>query len=242
MGRRRRSRARRPLILVSGATVADVVETFRHEVAHHWLAAPCLPSLLARTTRRTRPTSSTAPGRRVRSRRPGAPGPTSTGLSIGSWPRGARRMTRNTMGELTCLCYHEPFESAQGRRGDCRCHRRRQETEFRQWPPPARFDTRTEALIETQAGRSAGSGIGSDGVRVFPRGTHAEITRELCRERLPPLPRESHGNHRRTCGDVTRSTCERVVSSQPDRWRLLSLSSSRRAIARRQPGSQTKRA
>jgi hypothetical protein len=41
----------RPLILVSGATVADVVETFRHEVAHHWLAAPCLPSLLARTAR-----------------------------------------------------------------------------------------------------------------------------------------------------------------------------------------------
>jgi hypothetical protein len=117
MGRRRRSRARRPLILVSGATVADVVETFRHEVAHHWLAAPCLPSLLARTAREQ--------GRRLRPR-PAAGfdleglerlGPTSTGLSIGSWPRGARRMTRNTTGELTCLCYHEPFESAQGRRG-----------------------------------------------------------------------------------------------------------------------------
>ena len=26
-------------------------------------------------------------------------------------------MTRNTTGELTCLCYHEPFEPAQGRRG-----------------------------------------------------------------------------------------------------------------------------
>ena len=50
-GRRRHSRAGRPLILVSGATVTDVVETFRHEGAHHWLAAPCLPSRLARTAR-----------------------------------------------------------------------------------------------------------------------------------------------------------------------------------------------
>jgi len=79
-GRRRRSRAGRPLILVSGATVADVVETFRHEVAHYWLAAPCLPSLLARTAReqadvfvRARPPGSiskawSALGRRARGR------------------------------------------------------------------------------------------------------------------------------------------------------------------------------
>ena len=43
--------------------------------------------------------------------------PTSTGSLICSWPRGARRMTRNTTGELTCRCCHEPFEPAQGRRG-----------------------------------------------------------------------------------------------------------------------------
>ncbi len=204
-------------------------------------AVPAEPSGADRA--RTGPTSSTAPGRRVRSRRPGAPGADEhrvVNRLVAAW---GTTDDQEYDGRADVSLLSRAFRVRPGAaRGCCRCHRRRQETEFRQWPPPARFDTRTEALIETQAGRSAGSGIGSDGVRVFPRGTHAEITRELCRERLPPLPRESHGSHRRTCGDVTRSTCERVVSSQPDRWRLLSLSSSRRAIARRQPGSQTKRA